>query len=324
MNNFLSPYIIAEIGSNFNQNINTAYKLIGEAKAAGAHAVKFQLFNAKKLYPNDVKMFNLFKSIELNPKWISKLKKFSDNINIDFLSSAFDEDSIKILESNNIVAHKVASSETCNVKLLKFFANTKKPIFLSTGMCDLDDIKKAYNLLKNNVLTIMQCCSVYPLNHIDANLKVLKNYKKEFPRARIGFSDHTTGNIAAITAVGLGATVFEKHLTLNKKSKGPDHFYSLEPKELKNYINDIIVSYSCLGSENKELLPAERIHGRREGLYAKIDLNKNHKLEKQDIYSKGPALGIRSKYKNKVVGLKIKYKILKDQPIYAKNIKNFI
>lgn len=317
------PYIIAEVGSNFNQSLDTAYKLIIAAKFAGAHAVKFQLFNAEKLYPNDLKMFNLFKSIELNHKWIPKLKKFSENNNIEFLSSAFDEDSIKILEDNDIVAHKVASSEAANLKLLKSFANTKKPIILSTGMCDIDDVKKAYNLFKNNDLTIMQCCSIYPLDNIDANLNVLKSYKKKFPKARLGFSDHTSGNIAAITSVGLEVMVFEKHLTLNKKSKGPDHFYALEPKELKNYIKDINTSFSCLGSGKKELLLQEKFYGRREGLYAKIDLSKNKKLYRYNIYSKRPALGIRSKYIKKIIGLKIKKKIFKDQPIYETYIKDF-
>jgi sialic acid synthase SpsE len=317
------PYIIAEIGSNFNQNLNTAYKLIIAAKMAGADAVKFQLFKAQKLYPENEKMFNLFKSIELNSKWIPKLKKFSEDNNIEFLSSAFDIDSIKILESNNIIAHKVASSEATNFELLKVFAKTKKPIIFSTGMCDIDDVKKAYNLFKKTHMIIMQCCSVYPLNNIDVNLNVIKCYKKKFPKARLGFSDHTLGNTAAITATGLGAIVFEKHLTLNKKSKGPDHFYALEPKELKNYIRNIHDSYSCLGSEKKDLLLQEKIYGRRDGLYAKTDLNKNKKLYRNDIYSKRPALGLRSKYINKIIGLKIKKKIYKDQPIYETNIKDF-
>jgi hypothetical protein len=326
-NNFIDqvgkPYIIAEVGSNFNQSLDTAYKLISAAKFAGAHAVKFQLFKAEKLYPNDLKMFNLFKSIELNHKWIPKLKKFSENNNIEFLSSAFDEDSIKILEDNDIVAHKVASSEAANLKLLKYFANTKKPIILSTGMCDIDDIRKAYNLFKNNDLTIMQCCSVYPLNNIDVNLNVLKDYKKNFPSARLGFSDHTTGNIAAITSIGLGTVVFEKHLTLDKKSKGPDHFYALEPKELKKYIRDINISFACLGSQKKELLLQEKIYGRREGLYAKINLEKNERLNKYNIYSKRPSLGIRAKYKNKIIGLRIIKKIFKDEPIYETHIEDF-
>ena len=320
---FRKPYIIAEIGSNFNQDIKTAYKLIVAAKSSGAQAVKFQLFNAKKLYPKDLKMYNLFKSIELDYKWIPKLKKFSENNNIEFLSSAFDENSINILEDNNIIAHKIASSEATNLKLLKFLAKTKKPIILSTGMCDIDDIKKAYNIFKNNDLTIMQCCSVYPLNNIDVNLNVLKDYKKNFPSARLGFSDHTTGNIAAITSIGLGAVVFEKHLTLDKKSKGPDHFYALEPKELKKYIRDINISFTCLGSQKKELLLQEKMYGRREGLYAKINLDKNKRLNKYNIYSKRPSLGIRAKYKNKIIGLKIIKKIFKDEPIYETHLEDF-
>lgn len=320
---FCKPYIIAEIGSNFNQNLNTAYKLIIAAKSSGAHAVKFQLFKAEKLYPKDVKMFNLFKSIELDYKWIPKLKKFSESLNIDFLSSAFDRESINILEDNNVVAHKVPSSEACNIELLEFFAKTKKPIILSTGMCDMDDIQKAYNLFKNNELIIMQCCSIYPLNNIDTNLNVLKKYRKKFRKAKLGFSDHTTESIAAITAVGLEAIVFEKHLTLNKKSKGPDHFYALEPKELKSYIKDINISFLCLGSEKKDLLPQEKIYGRREGLYARTDLDKNEKLYKNNIYFKRPALGIRSKYINRVIGLKIKKKIFKDHPIYENYLEDF-
>ena len=214
------PYVIAEIGSNFDQDFEKACKLIDIAKDAGADAVKFQLFKADALYPNKDDLYEVFKAIELDEKWIPKLKEYSSKIKIDFFASAFDPSSLEILEKNNVIAHKIASSETTNLSFLNKVAKTGKPLLISTGMCDFVDIEEALNIAysnKNYNICIMQCGSIYPLESKDTNLNVIDSFIKRYDHLA-GFSDHTLDNTAAITAVGLGARIFEKHITLDNKS----------------------------------------------------------------------------------------------------------
>ena len=310
-----SPYVIAEIGSNFDQDYEKACKLIEMAKECGANAVKFQLFNAEALYPNKDDLYKVFKEIELHSSWIPKLKECTELNNLDFLASAFDPYSFKILEENNVIAHKIASSETTNLGFISKVAKAGKPILISTGMCDFIDVEEAINIAyaENNFkICIMQCASVYPLNHKDANLNVIKSYLKRYPHI-VGFSDHTLDNIAAVTAVGLGARIFEKHITLDKKAKGPDHFYAMEPQEFKSYVFAIKNAFDCLGSNNKFLLDEERKVGRREGLYLKREIKEGETITIKDLISKRPAIGIRSRYIDSIVGSKAAKNLKKDQ-----------
>ena len=309
------PYIIAEIGSNFDQNFNKACKLIELAKESGANAVKFQLFRAEALYPEKNDLYKIFNEIQLDSSWIEKLKNHAELCKVDFLASAFDPYSFEILEKNNVIAHKIASSETTNLGFVNKVAKTGKPLLISTGMCDFVDVEEAINIsyASNNFkICIMQCGSVYPLNYKDTNLNVIKAYKKRFGHI-VGFSDHTLDNIAATTAVGLGARVFEKHITLNKTDKGPDHFYALEPQEFKSYVSAINNSFLCLGSKDKFLLDEERKLGRREGIYLSREIQKGDLIKKTDLIIKRPALGIRSRYINYVIGSKAAKDLKKDQ-----------
>lgn len=320
-NKLVKPFFIAEAGSNFNQNLEIGKKLIFKAKKSGADAVKFQLFKAKLLYPKDKKMFKIFKEIELSQKMFKSFKKYADKIKIDISASAFDMNSLKFLEKCNVKFHKIASSELTNFKLLKFLAKTNKPIFLSTGMSDTQDIKNALNILKqkNSKIVILQCGSMYPLPYKKNNLNVIQEYKKF--GFSVGLSDHTLDDISAITSVGLGAKVFEKHFTLSKKMSGPDHFYAMEPYELKSYINKVKKAFLCLGSNKKKLLPEERKFSRREGLYFKKNLSKNHIIIKSDLIKKRPPLGIRSRDIDLVINKKININAKKGQPVFLKFLK---
>ena len=320
MKKFKYPYIVAEIGSNFDQSFAKAKKLILAAKKSGADAVKFQLFDGSILYPNNLKMQKIFKKVELNKNWINKLKRYSKKIKINFFLSVFDMNNLKFLEKNKFTFFKVASSEVTNTQLLKKLAKQKNTIFLSTGMCDLDDVQKAFRILKKTKLTIMQCHSVYPLKTRDANINVIKLFKEKFKKCDFGFSDHTISNIAAITAVGMGARVFEKHFTLNKKGLGPDHFYSYEPKQFKQYVKDINDAYLALGESKKIMLDFEKKTGRREGLYLKKNLRRNSKLKKNLVYIKSPSLGLRSKNLKKIIGKRLKVFKKKDSPLYSEDL----
>lgn len=293
---FNKPYIIAEIGSNHNQSINLAKKTIVEAKKSGADAVKFQFFDGRKLYPNDIDMQKKFKKYEFNRLWIKDLLFFCKKKKIDFFFSVFDTFSLKYLKKFKFSKYKIASSEATNYELLKELSKINKIFLLSTGMCDLDDVEKAVKYFKNKKLVLMQCHSDYPLKEKDANIAVLAKYKRKFPKLQLGFSDHTLSNHSALIALGFGALVFEKHFTLNKKFKGPDHFYSYEPKEFKKYVDDIRRGFICLGSGEKKLINSEITGGRRLGIYAKQKIKKNTILKKNLIYYKSPIIGIRKKY----------------------------
>ena len=309
------PYIIAEIGSNHNQKLSLAKKTILEAKKSGADAVKFQLFNAEKLYPDNYKMKKIFKNNEFNLSWIKILINYCKKKKIDFFFSVFDEYSLKYLKQFNFSKYKIASSEATNYKFLKKLSKVNKTFFLSTGMCDLQDVKRAVKIFKNKKLILMQCHSDYPLNEKNANVSVLIEYKKHFPQIQLGFSDHTLSNYAAIVAVGLGSMVFEKHITLNKKLKGPDHSYAYEPKEFKKYVEDIKKAFLCMGSNNKKLIKSEIEKGRRLGVYAKVKIKKNTILKKDLVTFQSPIIGIRKKYLYKYLNKKIIKDIKKNKPL---------
>lgn len=290
------------------------------AKECGADAVKFQLFKGTEMYPQDQKLQNVIKKFELNPKWIDILNLYAKKIKIKVMYSAFDLNSQKILLNKKIKYHKIASSEVVKFKMLNLLKNKNQNIFLSTGMCDLDDVIKAYEILKNNNLVIMQCSSLYPCTDENVNLNVIKLYKKKFKNVEIGFSDHTLTDTAALVALGLGARYFEKHITENKKLKGPDHFYAYEPREFAGYVKKLRSGIVSLGSNNKEILPLERKNGRRLGIYSKIEIKKNERIKKKHIYFNFPATGLRDKEVNKVLNKKVKRAIKKNKPIFLKMV----
>jgi sialic acid synthase SpsE len=222
-----------------------------------------------------------------------------------------------MLEVVQTPAHKVASSETTNIGFLHKLATTGKPIIISTGMCDMVDVQEAVNACLgagNNQVALLQCGAMYPLPNELVNLRVIQSLSKSF-KCPVGFSDHTLGQVAAITAVGLGATIFEKHYTLDKKGAGPDHFYALEPDELKSYISAIREAHEALGSGEKQMLPKERELGRREGLYLARNMAKGEIITAADILIRRPAVGLRARYANAVVGATIIQKVEKDQPL---------
>lgn len=309
------PFIIAEVGSNFDQSLKKAKKYIEVAKMCGADAIKFQLFSGKVLYPDNHKMQKIFNSLELNIDWIDILLKYAVKKKIILFFSCFDELRQKLLINKNFLFHKIASSEIKNFKLFKLLNKKKYKVFLSTGMSDLDDVKVAKKKLKNSKLVLMQCTSLYPTRDIDVNLNVINTFRKNFKNIEMGFSDHTITDIAAITAVGMGARYFEKHITLNKKSRGPDHFYAYEPSEFKRYVASIHSAYKCLGISHKVIDFRVRKIARLNGIYSRVALKKNNILKKKDIFMKSPAIGLRDKELKLILGKKTKIDIKKNKPL---------
>lgn len=312
-----SPYVIAEIGSNFNQSFDTARQLMDVALDAGADAVKFQLFRADSLYPDRGGYYDIFKSIELNPEWVPRLKAEADERGLDFSASPFDKDSVDTLEAVDVPYFKLASSETTNLPLLYYIAVKQRPVIISTGMCDMVDVEEALAIIQstgNTQVILLQCGSLYPQPYDQVDLNVLKTFASRF-RCPVGFSDHTLDNVAAIASVGVGAAIIEKHITLDKKSDGPDHSYAQEPEEFKRYVQDVRNAYLVLGNREKGMFDMERKQGRREGLYASRDLSRGERLQEQDIDIRRPALGIRQRFFKAIVGAELRNAIKKGDAI---------
>ena len=249
--------IIAEAGVNHNGKLNNAFKLIDVASKSGADIVKFQLFKAEELVTKKAKMakyqiknlnfnnnkksqFDMLKKLEINNVKQKKLMDYCKTKKIQFMSTAFDIKSADYLNNIGVKIFKIPSGDITNYLLLKKIASFNKEIFLSTGMASLSEIKQAIIILnkfgtKLKKITIMQCNTDYPTEIKDVNLNVLNTFKRLF-KTSIGYSDHTLSLEIPSYAVAMGAKVIEKHFTLNRKMKGPDHKASLTPKELKKMI----------------------------------------------------------------------------------------
>lgn len=317
------PYVIAEAGSNFNQSMDTALKLVDAAAAAGADAVKFQLFKAEVLYPDRGPVYDVLKSVELDASWLPKLAAHASVQGLAFFASAFDLQSLAALEAAKVPAHKVASSEAVNLPLIAAMARTGKPIFFATGMCDLADIATALDVIAsegNENISLMQCGARYPLPDDATNLRVIKAYRAAFG-GPVGFSDHTLGRDAAIAALALGASTFEKHFTLDRQADGPDHFYAMEPGELKDYVSKLRDIFAGLGTGVKTMLPEEKAVGRREGLHARRPIPAGKALTADDIEMKRPATGMRGRDFMRAIGATARHDIAAGSPINWSDIR---
>jgi sialic acid synthase SpsE len=300
-----SPYVIAEAGSNHNQSLDTARRMIDVASEAGCDAVKFQLFDTDSLYPPSHENYAVFKSFELSPDWLLPLQQHCKARGVAFFASAFDRRSVDRLGDIGVPAYKIASSETTKLDLLAYTASKKKPIFVSTGMCDLVDVIEAVACCERNGnadVAIMQCVALYPPQPSDINLAVMDTYRSLFT-GPVGYSDHVLGTAIAVAAVARGAAVIEKHFTLDRKSEGPDHFYALEPAELTEMVRNIRDVHSAIGIGAKEMHPEERRIGRRDGLYAARAVGAGEQISADAILVQRPAIGIRVRHRDTVVGM---------------------
>ncbi len=323
-------WIIGEIGVNHNGDINIAKRLIKVAKEAGVDAVKFQSFNPEK---TKIKSTPYAGYQEQNAKYKSsyemsmklkltyenhvELKKYCDEIGIDFLSTGFDNDSVDTLESLNVKYHKISSGEINNFPLIKYVSMKQKPIILSTGMADLSEIDECVRYIKkfnNEELYILHCVSLYPTDFDKVNLNFIKTLQSAFD-AKIGFSDHTLGIEADIAAVALGAKMIEKHITLDKSMDGPDHKASLNPEELKHMVSAIRNVEKALGCTHK-VLCEEEIEMRnisRRSIVINENINKGEKFTVDNLAIKKPGTGLSSKYLNVVIGRTVTRDLIKDE-----------
>lgn len=311
-------FIIAEVGSNHNQKLTQAKELIDVAYESGADAVKFQLFRADVLYPNsNNKIFKIMRENEFPRKWLIELYGYAKKKGLIFLASPFDKEAIDLLDDLGSPAIKWASSETVNLPLLRYAASKHKPILISTGMCNLADLFEAITVISssgNDNIILLQCTSLYPAKAKDVNLHVMDTLRSSF-RLPVGLSDHTLSITIAVAAVARGACVIEKHFTLNRKLKGPDHSYALEPEEFKDMVRSIREVELCLGSYEKRMLDDEKKVARRKSIIAKVNLSKGTQLTQYAVDVGSSGLGIEPRFISAVLGAKTKRRICKGQII---------
>lgn len=335
----LSPtFIIAEAGVNHNGDIKTAKSLVDVAVNAGADAVKFQTFKADtllsknspkaqyQLETTDKKesQYEMLKKLELSREEFTELYSYCKSRGIMFISTPFDEESVDLLEQLGVDAYKVASSEVTNIPLLKHIAKKGKSVILSTGMSTLAEVAAAVSAieLSNPDIHILHCVSNYPANFEDVNLKCMESMRLSFGHP-IGYSDHTKGTEAVMAAVALGATIIEKHFTLDSNMEGPDHRASLNPDELVEMVKGIRRVEKCLGSTKKERMMAEESSCRamRKSLVAAQDIEEGQVLSRDMLSVKRPGTGLYPEMIDFVVGLKVTKFVGKDEVIKEEHFK---
>ncbi|EJU22118.1 N-acetylneuraminate synthase [Peptoanaerobacter stomatis] len=307
----MGVFIIAEAGVNHNGSLKLAKKLVDEAKNAGVDCIKFQTFIAENIVSKTAvkaeyqkqntnnsceSQYNMLKKLELSFSDFIELNNYCKAKNIQFLSTAFDFESIDFLSSLDMNVWKIPSGEITNLPYLIKIANLGKDVIISTGMSTMEDIQNALSVLKTNGagnITVLHCTTEYPAPFADVNLKAMLTIKDKFD-VNIGYSDHTKGIEIPISAVALGATVIEKHFTLDKNMQGPDHKASLEPHELKKMVESIRNVESALGDGIKKLAESEKknISVARKSIIAKRDIKKGEIFTQENLTVKRPGNGI--------------------------------
>ncbi len=279
-------FIIAEIASNFDQNISQAKILIDKAIEAKVDAVKFQLFKADWLVPQEHAAYSIIKNNEFPREWTKELFLYAKKGGILFLATPFDTEAVDLLDDLGVVAFKWASPEIYDLPLLKHAAKKKKPIILSTGMCSLEDIKPAVDTILqegNRDIILLHCVSLYPAAPQYANLRMMDDMRRNF-NCPVGFSDHTEGIAIPIAAAARGACIIEKHFTLSRQLEGPDHSFALEPEEFIKMVRFIREAEQGLGLPiKKHVEGVENLRLHKKSLAAKTDIAKGSQLEESMI-----------------------------------------
>jgi len=336
------PFLVAELSSNHNGDIERAKKLIKCAKKNGADAVKLQTytpdtmtiksdkkyFMIKKGLWKGYKLWDLYNQAQTPFHWHKELFKYAKKIGILCFSAPFDEKAIDLLEKLKNPIYKVASFEMTDIPLIKKIARTKKPMIISTGMSNLKEIETTYNYAKKNgakEIILLYCVSNYPSKISDYNLENIKILKRKF-KCMVGFSDHSTNNLVASAAVAAGAEIVEKHIALENQKVGHDIEFSLKGKEIRKFKNILDSTYRLLGK--KEFFRNKSEKGSlqfRRSIFAVKDIKKGEKFTKYNVRSIRPGFGLSPIYYEKLLRTKSKTNILKDEPIKKRNInKNLI
>jgi sialic acid synthase SpsE len=331
-------YIIAEIGANFDKNIDKAKLLIDAAKAAGADCAKFQTFSTPRIVSEGgfslMKLegvhgswgrtvSEVFKDAEFPREWHQEISEYCKKVGIDFSTSPYDFEAVDLCLKLDVPFIKIGSGEITWLEMLDYIARTGKPLMLATGdatMSEIDEAVRTIQATGNSNLILMQCITNYPSKIDSANVNVLKTYQSAFD-ILTGYSDHSPGPVVALASVVLGGCVIEKHFTLNKSDKGPDHPHSMNPVEFKLMVDYVREIERAMGSTRKEVVAeeGETVFVQRRCLYAKRDIPAGKIIEAEDIDVLRPALGIPPKFKNIIIGKTSKTNIQAGSPLFWDN-----
>ena len=326
-------FVIAEAGLNHNGDINIAKQLIDNAIYCKCDAIKFQTFEKNTRVSSKVKSVNysekadglredineMFNRLKIDYSFHKKIFNYAKKRNIPIFSTPFDEESVNLLEKLKVDFYKIASVDAINIPLIKKIGFTKKPLILSTGMCNISDVYdgvEAFKQTGNSNLILLHCLSSYPANEEEMNLKAIKTMKDLF-KIPVGLSDHYPDIDLSIMSLGLGADIIERHFTINKNFEGPDHILSSEKEEMKKLVKLAHLKNEILGNGDKIIQPSEYevINSQRKSIYAKKKIKKNEVLNEKNLCIKGPAGGILPKYLEIIKGKKINTEIDRDHPI---------
>ena len=328
-------FIIAEAGVNHNGSLALAKKMVDAAAKAGADAVKFQAFKAdglvsarapkaeyqKKRVPGKETQYEMLRKLELGEREHRALARRCRQRGIIFLSSPFDLDRVAMLDAMGLKVFKIPSGEITNLPYLNKIGGLKKRVILSSGMADLKEVKKALEILvragtKKGGITVLHCTTAYPAPFSDLNLMAMCAIEKEL-KVAVGYSDHTLGVEIPAAAAALGASVIEKHFTLSRKMRGPDHAASLEPREFEAMVRAVRNVEAALGDGIKRPAPSELENMKiaRKSVVAARDIAKGERFSVNNIAAKRPGTGLNPMLWGRIIGKPAGYDFKKDEPI---------
>ncbi len=326
------PYIIAELSANHNGDINRAFAIMEAAKKAGADAIKLQTYRADTITidcnSEDFQihgglwggqtLYQLYLNAQMPWEWHKPLFDRAKELDITIFSSPFDFTAVDLLESLNAPAYKIASFEAIDLPLIKYAAKTGKPLIISTGMANKQEIQEAISTAKEagcKDLIILHCVSGYPAPAKEYNLATIPDIAARFD-VLTGLSDHTLDNTTAIAAVALGACVIEKHVTLNRDGGGPDDSFSLIPEELALLCSNAKTAWEALGHVNYERMESEKGNAKfRRSLYVVKDMKQGDEFSAENIKSIRPGYGLEPKYYEQVIGKKASRDLARGTPL---------
>jgi pseudaminic acid synthase len=327
-----SPYIIAEMSANHNGDINAAFKIIEQAKKAGADAVKIQTYTADTITLNSNlpdfqiadglwsgrTLYELYEWAHTPWEWHKPLFDYSRKLEITIFSSPFDNTAVDLLEDLNAPAYKIASFEAVDLSLIKYVASTGKPMIISTGMADAEEIGEAIEAAREGgckELAILHCVSGYPAPPADYNLRTISDMRERFGLVT-GLSDHTIDNTTAIASVVMGASIIEKHFTLDRNGGGPDDSFSLEAPDLTALCRDSRTAWSTLGKVDYGKKSSEEGNVKfRRSLYFVKALKAGEVITEDAIRSVRPGYGLAPKHLEKIVGGRVSRDVAPNTPV---------
>lgn len=332
------PYIIAELSANHNGKLETALRIVEEAKKAGADAVKLQSYKPDTITLNcdneefrihgglwdGRTLYDLYEEAHMPWEWHKPLFEHARKLGITIFSSPFDNSAVDLLESLGAPAYKIASFEAIDLPLIKYTAGTGKPMIISTGMANVDEIERAIAAAREGgckQLAILHCVSGYPAPADEYNLRTIGDMAERFGVVT-GLSDHTLDNTTAIASVALGARIIEKHFTLNRNGGGPDDSFSLEPMEMAALCTGARTAWDALGAVTYERMSSEQSNAKfRRSLYFVRPLKAGDRITADSIRSVRPGFGLEPRFFDEIVGLRVNADVDYGSPVAWSSIE---